>query len=438
MKKWVKWVSLLLVIFVSGMLTYRNWLTDAGKTSPTSVKMKKNKILYWTSPMDPNYRSNKPGKSPMGMDLIPVYADQHTQDKDIVTIPPQLVNNLGVRTAVVSPRTLPRTIDTVGYVTANEDHIEHVNLYTSGWIRKLYVSKTGEVVKKGQILADIYSPILNNAQEEYLLALKNKNAAFIDANEKKLLTLGVSQQQINLIKQTRKATALIPLYVSKSGIIASLNIREGIFVKPDVTLMTIEDLSSIWIIAEVFDNQSNWVEEKQPAIATLSYLPGKVWRGQVDYVYPQLDPKTHTLRVRLFFTNPDLTLKPDMYANVKIFATPVENVLAVPFESLIRTGEGDRVILALGNGKFRAQAVSTGIESGNWVAILSGLKAGDKIVTSAQFLIDSESNLEASLTRISTPPGRPTPTTPTSVQPGIMKNMKPLSQLEVAKKENNT
>ena len=205
--------------------------------------------------MDPNYRSNKPGKSPMGMDLIPVYADQHTQDKDIVTIPPQLVNNLGVRTAVVSPRTLPRTIDTVGYVTANEDHIEHVNLYTSGWIRKLYVSKTGEIVKKGQILADIYSPILNNAQEEYLLALKNKNASLIDANEKKLLTLGVSQQQINLLKQTRKATALIPLYVSKSGIISSLNIREGIFVKPDVTLMTIEDLSSIWIIAEVFDNQ---------------------------------------------------------------------------------------------------------------------------------------------------------------------------------------
>ena len=127
-----------------------------------------------------------------------------------------------------------------------------------------------------------------------------------------------------------------------------------------------------------------------------------------------------------------------MYANIKIFATPVENVLAVPFESLIRTGEGDRVILALGNGKFRAQAVSTGIESGNWVAILSGLKAGDKIVTSAQFLIDSESNLEASLKRISTPSGQPNPATPTSVQPGMMKNMKPLSQLEVAKKENNT
>ncbi len=308
------------------------------------------------------------------------------------------------------------------------------------------------MVKKGQLLADIYSPTLNNAQEEYLLALENKNTALINANEKKLLTLGMSQQQIKQLKQTRKASILIPLYVSKNGIISSLDIREGMFVKPDKSLMTIEDLSSIWVIAEVFDNQANWVKEKQTAIATFSYLPGKVWRGQIDYVYPQLDAKTHTLRVRLFFPNPDLALKPEMYANIKIFAAPVENVLAIPHESLIRTGEGDRVILALGNGKFRAQAVTIGIESGDWNQVLSGLKTGDRIVTSAQFLIDSESNLEASLTRMNTPSQSQTSTSPSSQasmpssmgtngpydikKNQVIKNNKPLFQADAPEKRN--
>lgn len=403
MKKWIGWVSLFLAIFVSGMLFYRNWLASPN-TSVTSAR----KILYWVAPMNPQYHSNKPGKSPMGMDLIPVYADQHTQDKGTVKISPQMVSNLGVRTAMVGIHTLPRIINTVGYVTANENHIERINLYTSGWIRKLYVSKTGEMVKKGQVLADIYSPILNNAQEEYLLALKSKNTVLIQANEKKLSTLGVSQQQIKQLKQTRKAMALIPLYVNEDGIVSSLNIREGMFVKPDTTLMTIEDLSNIWVIAEVFDNQANWVKAQQAATATFSYLPGKVWNGQVDYVYPQLDAKTHALRVRLAFPNPNLTLKPEMYANIKIFAKPVDKVLAIPHESLIRTGEGDRVVVALGNGNFRPEAVTTGIQSGNWMEVLSGLKVGDKIVTSAQFLIDSESNLETGLTRMSPPPKKQT------------------------------
>lgn len=384
------------------MLVNHYWWSGSQitKSLTASAAKKERKILYWVAPMDTNYRRNEPGKSPMGMDLVPVYADQQTQEQGIVKISPQMVNNLGIRTAVVEKRTLPRMIDTVGYVTANEDRIEHVHVYTSGWIRKLYVNKTGEMVKEGQVLAEIYSPTLNNAQEEYLLALKNHNTALIRAGEKKLLTLGVSQQQINKLKQTRKATALIPLHANQGGIVSELKIREGMFVKPDTNLMTIEDLSPIWIIAEVFERQANWVKEKQTAIAKFSYLPGKIWQGQVDYVYPQLDPKTHTLRVRLIFPNPDLTLKPQMYANIKILAKPLENIIAIPGEALIRTGQGDRVILALGHGNFRAQAVSIGIESGNWVAVLSGLKAGDKIVTSAQFLIDSESNLKASITRI--------------------------------------
>ena len=405
MRKWIGWVIVLVVIVIAVMLTHQYWWSsDLMSTAPlSSATNKERKILYWVAPMDPNYRRDKSGKSAMGMNLVPVYADQQIQEQGIVKISPQMINNLGIRTMVVKKRALSRIIETVGYVTASEDRIEHVHTYTSGWIRKLYVNKTGEVVKEGQVLADIYSPTLNNAQEEFLLALKNQNIALIRGGEKKLLALGVSQQQINKLKQTRKATALIQLYASQGGIIAELKIREGMFVKPELNLMTIEDLSTIWIIAEVFERQANWVKEKQTAIATFSYLPGKTWQGEVDYVYPQLDPKTHTLRVRLIFPNPDLTLKPHMYANIKILAKPLENVLAIPREALIRTGQGDRVILSLDNGQFRAQAVSIGIESGNWVAILSGLKTGDKVVTSAQFLIDSESNLKASLGRISQP-----------------------------------
>lgn len=403
MKEKIIWISVFMVILLLGLSTYRFWWPyfQTSKTTTSSAKKKERKILYWVAPMDPTYRRDKPGKSPMGMDLIPIYADQQIREQGIVKILPQMVNNLGIRTTIVKKRTLPRIIDTVGYVTANEDRIEHVHTYTSGWIRKLYVNKTGEVVKEDQVLAELYSPTLNNAQEEYLLALKIKHPNLIRAGEKKLLTLGVSQQQIKQLKKTRKVMALIQLHANQSGVISELNIREGMFVKPETNLMTIEDLSPIWIIAEVFERQANWVKEKQAALATFSYLPGKTWQGQVDYVYPQLDPKTHTLRVRLIFPNPDLLLKPQMYANIKIMAKPLKNVLAIPREALIRTGQGDRVILALGDGKFRAQAVSIGIESGSWVAVLSGLKAGDKIVTSAQFLIDSESNLKASLNRMS-------------------------------------
>jgi len=402
MKKWIGWIIVLIVIFIAGMLAHRYWWKGTLTTThSSSLKKKERKILYWVAPMDPNYRRDAPGKSPMDMDLVPVYADQQAQERGVIKISPQMMSNLGMRTSPVENRTLPRIIDTVGYVTANEDLKEHVHIYTSGWIRKLYFNKTGEAVKKGQVLAEIYSPTLINAQEEYLLALKNQNKTLIRAGGKKLLTLGLSQQQIKQLRRTRKAKQLVPLYARQSGIISELKIREGMFVKPEINLMMIEDLSPIWIIAEVFDRQANWVKEKQTAFATVSSLPGKTWQGKVDYVYPQLDPKTHTLRVRLIFPNPDLSLKPQMYANIKILAKPSEKALAIPIEALIRTGQGDRVVLALGDGQFRTQAVSVGIESGNWVAVLSGLKTNDKVVTSSQFLIDSESNLKASLGRIS-------------------------------------
>ena len=167
--------------------------------------------------------------------------------------------------------------------------------------------------------------------------------------------------------------------------------------------MTLGDLSSVWLLAEVFERQSQWVEIGQIAQVSLSYIPGKNWEGQVEYIYPSLDPKTRALKVRLRFDNPGEQLKPNMYANVKIFGGAKENTIVIPIEGLIRTGRDERVIIDLGGGKFEARDVTAGVESGNYVEIISGVNDGDKIVTSGQFLIDSEASMRASLTRMSEP-----------------------------------
>lgn len=397
MKKVVGVIFLILIVFFVGFYArdhFQQFFNSAAKKQDK-------KVLYWVAPMDPNYRRDKPGKSPMGMDLVPVYADSAKQGESSVKISPTVENNLGVKTAKVEKRDLSRVIDTVGYVTVDENNIEHVHSYTDGWIRNLTVKAQGEQVKKGQLLLTLYSPSLNSAQDELILAVKNNNHLLIRAGVKKLLTLGMSQSQIDLIKRTQKPVSQIDIYAKKSGIISQLNVREGKYIKPDTDIMTIEQLSPIWVIAEVFERQSAWVKEGQSAIATLSFYPGKTWEGRVDYVYPELDKKTHTLRVRLTFPNPDLTLKPKMYANIKIFSDTQKNTLAIPREALIRTGEGDRVIVVLGNGEFKAQPVTVGIEAGDYYQILSGLSENDRVVTSAQFLIDSESSLKAALTRIS-------------------------------------
>jgi len=300
MKKQISVIIILAIVFLTGILANQYWRTGS-KPSLTSDAQKKRQVLYWAAPMDPTYRRNKPGKSPMGMDLVPVYADGQISDQTIVKISPAVENNLGVKTAKVKRIDLSRIIDTVGYVTADENNIKHIHSYTDGWVKILKVKTTGELVRKGQLLLELYSPTLNNAQEELLLALKNKNPALIRAGEKKLLTLGMGQAQINQLKSSKRAMKHVKIYATQSGIVSHLKVREGKFIKPDSDLMIIEDLSHIWMIAEVFERQAGWVKERQPAIATLPYMPGKTWKGKVDYVYPELDPKTHTLRVRLTF-----------------------------------------------------------------------------------------------------------------------------------------
>ncbi len=358
------------------------------------------KVLYWVAPMDPTYRRDKPGKSPMGMDLVPVYENGKKDGPGVIKISPAVENNLGVKKALVKRMDLSRFINTVGYVTVDENKIEHIHTYADGWIKTLNVKTMGEAVNKGQLLLELYSPILNNAQQELLLALKHKNSTLIRAGEKKLITLGMSQSQIKRLRETGKTTDRVKIYSTQGGIVSHLNVREGQYVKPDTELMTIEDLSQIWVIAEVFERQADWVKKGESAVATLPYLPGKIWQGEVDYVYPELDQKTHTLRVRLLFPNPDLMMKPQMYADVKILGQTISGAVAIPRAALIRTGVGDHVIIALGDGRFTVKSVKIGIESGDYYQVVSGLKGGENVVTSAQFLIDSESSIKAGFSRL--------------------------------------
>jgi Cu(I)/Ag(I) efflux system membrane fusion protein len=358
-------------------------------------------ILYWVAPMDPNYQRDKPGKSPMGMELVPVYSDGG--DGSSITISPAVVQNLGVRTAQAELTRLWRGIDTVGYVDFDESKLSHIHLRTEGWIEKLYVTSEGERVKKNQRLLDIYSPELVNAQEEYIQALNINNKGILQASRDRLVALGIPSNQIKQLKKTRRARQTIAIYASQDGVVSTLPVREGMYVKPATRIMSLADLSSVWLLAEVFERQSDWVKVGHPAEVRLAYLPGRKWDGRVEYIYPSLDPKTRTLKVRLRFDNPDEALKPNMYANVKIFGGPKDDTTVIPVEALIRTGREERVVLALGEGRFASQKVESGIESGDWVEILDGIVAGDKVVVSGQFLIDSEANLKASMARMTDP-----------------------------------
>jgi len=378
------------------------------KVEQEKTASQKKEILYWVAPMDSNYRRDKPGKSPMGMDLVPVFSDERDGDDSdeagaVVKISPAVENNLGVRTANVELGNLWRKINTVGYVGFDESKLTHIHLRVDGWIEKLAVKIEGDRVKKGQRLFDIYSPKLVNAMEEYVQALRSNNKRLISASRAKLKSLGINNKQINDVEKTRKVPQAISIYASQNGIVTMLTVREGMYVKPTNRVMTLTDLSSVWVLAEVFESQSAWVELGQSADVELSFIPGRTWEGKVDYVYPILDAKNRTLKVRLRFENPGETLKPNMYANVSIYGGAKENTLSVPREALLRSGGTERLIIAKGHGRFAQRKVVTGLESGDFIEILSGINAGEKVVTSAQFLIDSEASLKASLSRMADP-----------------------------------
>lgn len=366
-----------------------------------------NKPLYWVAPMDPNYRRDQPGKSPMGMDLVPVFDETSTSSSaadgpslGTVLISPDVVNNLGVRTASVDLREMHTEITTVGYVKYDEDQLVHIHPRVEGWIEKLYVKAAGDPVEKGQPLYDLYSPQLVNAQEELVLALNRNNERLVEAAVDRLKALQIDIKLIRQLQRERKVLQALTFYAPQTGVVDNLNIREGFFVKPGTTMMSIGTLDQVWVEAEVLERQAALVSVGLPVTMNLDYLPAKQWRGQVNYVYPTLDSTSRTARVRLRFDNFDGLLKPNMFAQVAIYADAEQAVLTVPREAVIRTGKQDRVVLALGEGRFKSIAVNLGRWDDNYAEVLSGLERGDMIVSSAQFLLDSESSKTSDFKRM--------------------------------------
>ena len=389
----------ILVAIVIGVLIGRSMGTSPDMAGGTSAGGER-EVLYWVAPMDPKYRRDEPGKSPMGMDLVAVYADEGDGQPGVVSIDPVIINNLGVRTQKAAYGPLSQRIETVGYVGYDEDTVQHVHTRVDGWIEKLATKATGDPVKKGQLLFELYSPTLVNAQEEYLTALRSSNKLLLGASKDRLGALGVSKGEITRLTKERTVHQRVRVYAEADGVIAHLGVREGIFVTPATEIMSVAQLDKIWVIAEVFERQSAWVKAGQHAMVELDYLPGKMWHGVVDYVYPELDPKTRTLKVRLRFDNAAETLRPNMFSRVTIEAEGFGAVVNVPREAVIRGGSVNRVVVALGEGRFLAKPVKIGIESGDRVAIRSGITEGEEIVVSGQFLIDSESNIEAAMSRM--------------------------------------
>ncbi|MEZ9013337.1 efflux RND transporter periplasmic adaptor subunit [Vibrio splendidus] len=380
-----------------------NMSAMATSTGAEVSKQTKDEPLYWVAPMDPNYQRDKPGQSPMGMDLIPVYADDSSGAKDepgTVFIDSSVENNLGVKTAKVNFEALSPRIETVGYVAFDESTLWQTNVRAAGWVEKLYINAVGEKVNKGDVLFTLYSPELVKAQEELISAYKTGRKGLIKGSTERLITLGVDKTQIRAITRKGKASQTIEVKAPADGVIASLNIREGGYLSPAQAVISAGPLGEVWVDAEVFERQAHWISSGSNAVMTLDAIPGKEWLGNVDYVYPILDPKTRTLRVRLKFSNPNGELKPNMFANIALKPISDEAVITIPRSSVIHSGGMTRVVMSEGSGKYRSARIEVGREAGEKIEVLQGLEQGENIVTSAHFMLDSESSQSADLSRI--------------------------------------
>lgn len=369
---------------------------------PVYVQQKKAepKILYWVAPMDANYRRDKPGQSPMGMDLVPVYEQEESVQEGLVKISPSVENNLGVRTALVKKENFELAINTLGTVQANEESIWQINSRVSGWVEKLYVKSTGTEVKKGEPLFALYSPELVKAQESLFNALKLNRKLLISSSKARLQVLGVSKRQIKKIIKSKKVLQNIVIYAPHKGTISELNLNEGAFISPAIRVIKAVDLDSVWVDVELFSSQLSLIKLGDKASMKLDYFPGQQWSGSVDFIYPEMNINNRTLRVRLQFDNPDALLKPNMFASLQLTPQMQQKRLLIPREAVIYAGKMDRVVLALGDGRFKSVLVTLGLENKKSVEVLSGLTEGQKVVTSAQFLLDSESSISADFERM--------------------------------------
>ncbi len=369
----------------------------------------KGKPLFYRNPMDPAITSPVPAKDEMGMDYIPVYPDKDKTagPAGTVKIDPVMVQKMGVRTGMAMERDMSRLITTPARVAFNEENLTMVHSKFRGWAEKVLVNKTGEQVTKGQTLLTIYSPELVSTQEEYLLALANarvlakssmqeiRNDAkrLVRATRKRLTYFDIPEKVIRQLEKSGEVKKDLPIDSPFTGTVIDIGVEAGHFITPKQRLYRIADLSTVWVYAEVYEPDLPWIHEGDTAMIEVASQPGRKFSGTIDYIYPYEEGKTRTVKVRLVFDNKDGRLKPGMFADIAIHAGKRDKVLAVPSESIIRSGAKEQVFVVTGPGIFEPREVVTGIEAGGYTEIIKGLRQHATVVTSAQFLIDSESKL---------------------------------------------
>ncbi|MBL4584455.1 MAG: efflux RND transporter periplasmic adaptor subunit [Pseudomonadales bacterium] len=372
------------------------------------------KPLFYRSPMNPNITSPVPAKGPMGMDYLPVYADKSKAKESAatVTIDPVVMQNMGVRTALAKRMPMSRTIRALGKIGFNEEGMVRIHPRVDGWVENMWANKEGQIVKKNDLLLSIYSPQILATQQEYILALNNLEALkespvsgikktateLVNISRQRLVLLDVSDDQIREIERTKNTREYIKLHAKHEGTIIRIGSRAGQFVTPKTELYMMANLNTVWVNADIFEFELPWLKLGDEVEMTTASVPGRLFKGIVNYIYPYGEPNTRTVKVRLVFDNAEGLLRPEMFARVNIQAQMTKSNLVIPVAAVLRSGDTPQVFVALGGGAFEPRAVTLGLESNGNVAILEGVKAGEEVVVSAQFLLDSESKLnEATL-----------------------------------------
>ena len=363
--------------------------------------------IVYQSGMHPWIVRDEPGQCPVcGMDLQPVSVSG--QEEGTVRIDPVTQQNIGVRTSTVEVASLPRTARTTGRFEASAQGQVAVSPKISGWVERLHVNYEGARVRKGEPLFELYSPELVSTQEEYLLALRNQERLaesgaaddaqrLVDAARRRLAYWDITDEQVRRLEETGEPQRTLTLYAPAAGTVTETSVTEGQQVQVGQTLMRLTDLSTLWLMADVYEQDLAWVDVGTPAEITLPYAPGQPQTGQVSYLYDQLDAQARTVQARIAVPNPGGKLKPGMYATVTLTGSETTPRPVVPEEAVIRTGSREVVVLALGDGRFRPAEVVAGSSSDGRVQILEGLEGGEEVVTSAQFLIDSEARLASTI-----------------------------------------
>jgi len=420
-------------------------VTEIVENKPPETEKPGRKIKYWQAPMNPGFTSDKPGKGPMGMDLVPVYEGEEDFGEGFL-INPTVVQNIGVKTEIVKHRVLTREIRTVGILTYDERVVTHIHTKYKGWVEKLYVDFTGQEVKKDDLLAEIYSPELVSTQEELLVAMKYKESLekspfteigqgaerLFESTKRRLELFDVPEHQIEALIRDKKITKTLHIHSPFRGFVVKKEASQGMFIQPGMSLYTIADLTNIWVLADVYEYELPWIKIGQKAEMSLSYYPGKKFQGKVTYIDPFMDSKTRTLKVRMEFDNPKWKLKPNMYANVTLKSAIEKKSIAVPEEAVIHSGEKEIVIVQNSSGGFDSRVLTLGAQANGYYQVIKGLKAGENVVTSSNFLLDSESRLKDALKNLQSKKQKPDQEKGMA-QTGTTMN-KPIGQQELQKK----